>query len=102
MKAVFVERFKRTFLDLIEDPMPFQDKAWWLNHLDAAMDKFNDGVHGTTKMTSFGIVMKNNTYKHNKHPKFQVVDFVRAPDKRKLYSKGYTTIWARGFLKYMK
>ena len=28
-------------------------------------------------------------------PKFQVGDFVRAPDKRNLYSKGYTTNWNR-------
>ena len=37
----------------------------------------------------------NNTAKLASHklPKFQVRDFVRVPDKRTLYSKGYTTNW---------
>ena len=29
--------------------------------------------------------------------KFQVGDFVRVPDKRNLYSNGYTTNWKRTF-----
>ena len=34
-----------------------------------------------------------------KQPKFQVGDFVRVPDKRNIYSKGYTTNWNREFFK---
>ena len=49
LKAVFVERFKRTLLDLIQEPMYTEGKACWLNHLDAAMEKYNNRVHGTTK-----------------------------------------------------
>ena len=53
LKAVFVERFNRTLLDLIKKPMYIEGKACWLNHLDTAMEKYNNRVHGTTKMTPF-------------------------------------------------
>ena len=53
LKAVFVERFNRTLLDLIKKPMYIEGKACWLNNLDAAMEKYNNRVHGTTKMTPF-------------------------------------------------
>ena len=39
LKAVFVERFNKTLLDLIKEPMYLEGKACWLNHLDAAMEK---------------------------------------------------------------
>ena len=32
LKAVFVERFNRTLLDLIKQPMYIEVKACWLNH----------------------------------------------------------------------
>ena len=78
-------------------------KGNWLNHLDAALQKFNNRVHGTTKMTPFE--MSFNTPIPNNHnnilpkfraaslnfPKFQVGGFVRVPDKRSVYSKPYTT-----------
>ena len=35
-------------------------------------------------------------------PKFQVGDFVGVPDKRNLYSKGYTTNWNRDLFKIHK
>ena len=33
LKAVFVERFNKTLLDLIKKPMCIEGKACWLNHL---------------------------------------------------------------------
>ena len=33
--------------------MYIEGKACWLNHLVAAMEKYNNRVHGTTKMTPF-------------------------------------------------
>ena len=44
----------------------------------------------------------NNIINNNKIPKFQVGDFVRVPDKRNLYSKGYTTNWNRELFKIKK
>ena len=94
MKAVFVERFKRTLLDLIKEPMYIGGKGSWLNHLDAALQKYNNRVHGTTKMTPFEmstnkkLIPNNNTntakLASQKLPKFQVGDFVRVPDKRSI------------------
>ena len=36
---------------------------------------------------------------HTASPKFQVGDFVRVPDKRNIFSKGYTTNWNRELFK---
>ena len=108
LKAVFVERFNRTLLDLIKKPMYIEGKACWLNHLDTVMEKYNNRVHGTTKMTPFEMVTNTNKIinikinKNEKIPKFQVGDYVRVPDKRNLYSKGYTTNWNRELFKIHK
>ena len=105
LKAVLVERFNRTLLDLIKEPMYIEGKACWLNHLENALDKYNNRVHGTTKMTPIEMSTKINT-NHLKviiiilklnHQGFQVGDFV--PDKKNLYSKGYTTNWIRELFK---
>ena len=80
--------------------MYFEGKDCWLNHLDATFEKYNNRVHGTTKMTPFEMptnnklipnitegALRNNytakldSHKHNKQTKFQVEDFVRVPDK---------------------
>ena len=55
LKSVFVERFNKSLLDLIKQPMYIEGKGNWLNHLDAALQKDNNRVHGTTKMTPFEI-----------------------------------------------
>ena len=49
LKAVFVERFNRTLLDLIKESMYIEGKGNWLNHISNALDKYNNRVHGTTK-----------------------------------------------------
>ena len=95
MNAVFVEHFNRTPLDLIEEPMYIEGKGNSLNHLDAALQKYNNRVHGTTKMTPFemsfcaatqsairaaspNLIPNNDNNNHNNNlPKFQVGDFVR-------------------------
>ena len=107
LKAVFVERFNRTLLDLIKESMYIEDKGNWLNHLDAAVEKYNNRVHGTFKMTPFEmstnqkLIPNNNNFK-NKQPKFHVGHYVRVPDKRNRYSKGYTTNWNRELSKIHK
>ena len=107
MKAVSVERFNRTLLDLIKEPICNEGKACWLNHLAAAMEKCNNRVHTTTRMTPFeasndkpisSLIPSNNS----KLPKFQVGDYMRVPDKRNNYSTGYTTNWNRELFKRHK
>ena len=105
-KAVFVERFNRTLLDLIKEPMYIEGKACWLNHINSALDKYNNRVHTTTRMTPFEASNKPidpPTFVNKpKQPKFQVGDYVRVPDKRNIYSKGYTTNWNRELFKIQK
>ena len=45
--------------------MYIEGKACWLNHLDAALEKYNNSVPGTTKMTPFEA--SNNTGKLATH-----------------------------------
>ena len=86
LKAVFVERFNRTLSDLIKEPMYNEGKGNWLNHLDAALQKYSNRVHGTTKMTPFemsfcaasqsaipnnNIINNNINHNNNKLPKFR-------------------------------
>ena len=103
MKAVFVERFNRTLLDLIKKPLYIEGKGNWLNHINNALDKYNNRVHGTTKMTPFEAnkkpIVPPTFVNKPKQPKFQVGDFVRVPDKRNIFSKGYTTNWKRELFK---
>ena len=106
LKAVFVERFNRTLLDLIKEPMYIEGKACWLNHINSALDKYNNRVHTTTRMTPFEASNKPidpPTFVNKpKQPNFQVGDYVRVPDKRNIYSKGYTTNWNRELFKIQK
>ena len=94
--------------------MYIEGKGNWLNRLDAALQKYNNRVHGTTKMTPCEMVSNKPITNNNnnklpkflaaspKVPKFQVGDFVRVPDKRNIYSKGYTTNWNRELFKIHK
>ena len=96
LKVVFVERFNRTILDLIKEPMYIEGKACWLNHLDDALEIYYNRVHTTTRMTLFEssndkTISSLIPSKNSKLPKFQVGDYVRVPDKRNIHSKRYTT-----------
>ena len=89
-KAVSVERFNGTLLDLIKEPMFIEGKACWLNNLDVALEKYNNRVSDTTKMTPFEMSIKNKPIlnlipgsNNNNLTKFQVGDYVRFPDERK-------------------
>ena len=75
LKAVFVERFNRTLLDLIKKPMYLEGKGNWLNHIIKALDKYNNCAHSTTKMTPFELrfntpIPNNNNNHCNKLSKF--------------------------------
>ena len=68
------------------------------------MDKCNNRVHLAIRMTPFEMSTNTDTpiphlipNDNNKVPIFQVVDYVTVPDKRNIYSKGYTTNWKREF-----
>ena len=91
--------------------MYIEGKGNWLNHINNALDKYNNRVHGTTKMTPFemsfntaipNLIPSPNFPKFPKFPKFQVGEFVRVPDKHSVYSKVHTTNWNREFFKIHK
>ena len=83
--------------------MYIKGKGNWLNHINNALKKYNNRVHGTTKMTPLKLIINQldpPTFVNKpKQPKFQEGDFVRVPDKRTFYSKGYTTNWKRELFK---
>ena len=112
LKAVFIERFNRTLIDLIKEPMYIQGKANWLDCLQNALDVYNNKKHSTIKMTPFekSNQTDNIFYNHSnkidliKHfaekvPKFKIGDFVRIQDKRNIFSKQSTTNWSRELFK---
>ena len=107
LKAVFVERFNRTLLDLIKEPMYIEGKACCLNHLDAALEKYNNRVHNTSRMTLFEasndkpkscLIPSNNTKLH----KVQVGEYVRVPDQKVIQQIGNGRSKLKNFLKYIK
>ena len=85
-------------------------EACWLNHLYAALEKYSIRVHGTTKMTPFGmstnnelIPNNNNKYfKNNKQPKFQVEDYLSVLDKGTFIQKVAHQIGIKNFFNYEK
>ena len=60
--------------------MYIEGKACWLNHLDTAMKKYNNRVHGTTKMTPFEA---KNTAKLASHKPIDPPTFVNKPKQPK-------------------
>ena len=79
--------------------MCIECKGNWLNHINSALDKRNNRVQTTTRMTPFEANKKQidppTFIIKPKQPIFQVGDYVRVPDKRNIYSTGYTTNWNR-------
>ena len=63
-----------------------------------------EASNNTAKLATHKLVPNlifSNSNKNNL-PKFPVVDFVRVPDKRNIFSKGYTTNWNRELFKIYK
>ena len=56
-------------------------------------------ANNTAKLTSHKPIDPPIFVNQPKQPKFQVGDYVRVPDKRNIYSKGYTTNWNRELFK---
>ena len=103
LKAVFVDRFNRTLLDLNNEPFYIDGKACWLNHIDTALENYNR-VHRAIRVTPFVTttinkpipnLIDNNNDNKNKPPNFQVGKTERVSDKRNLFSKSYKTNWNR-------
>ena len=104
LKAVFIERFNRTLLHIINKPMFINGDGNWVNILNDAVLTYNNKIDLTINMTP--VDASNNPDKvrftfifKNIKPKFEVGDYVRNADKRNIFSKGYTSNWKRELFK---
>ena len=61
LKAVFIERFNRTLIDIINEPMFINGDGNWVNILKDAVVKYNNNIHSTIKMTP--VDASNNPHK---------------------------------------
>ena len=101
---MFIERFNRTLLHIINKPMFINGDGNWVNILNDAVITCNNNIHSTINMTP--VDASNNPdkvkyyVKSNKAtPKFKVGDYVRNAYKRNIFSKGYTSNWNRELFK---
>ena len=111
LKAVFIEKFNRTLLNIINKPMFINGDGNWVNILNDAVVTYNNNIHSTIKMTP--VDASNNpdkveytfSFQNFKvkpgyaQPKLKVGDYVRNADKRNIFSKGYTSNWNRELFK---
>ena len=104
LKAVFIERFNRTLLHIINKPMFINGDGNWVNILNDAVVTYNNNIHSSINMTSVDASNNPDNVKYafsfkNIKPKLNVGDYVRNVDKRNIFSKGYTSNWNRELLK---
>ena len=101
--AVFAERFNRTISNLLKKPVFENGDANWIDILDSIINKYNNTIHSSTKMTPIKAskitnqkkVLNNLQDKRKKQkPKFKLGDLVRTADIDKTFSKGDTTNWS--------
>ena len=100
LKAVFIERFNRTLLHIINKPMFINGDGNWVNILNDAVVTYNNNIHSTINMTPVDDSNNPDKVKYYVNstkatPKFKVGDYVRNVDKRNIFSKGYTSNWNR-------
>ena len=108
---MFLERFKRTLLHIINkptfinrDPRSGIADGNWVNILNDAVITYNINIHSTINMTPVDASNNPDKVKYyvnstKAKPKFKVGDYVRNADNRNIFSKGYTSNWNRELLK---
>ena len=104
LKAVFIERFNRTLLHIINKPMFINGDGNWINILNDAVKTYNNNIHSTINMTPVDASNNPDKVKYsliyrNIKPKLKVGVYVRNVDKRNIFSKGYIYNWNRELFK---
>ena len=104
LKAVFIERFNRTLLLIINKPMFINGDGNWVNILNDAVVTYNNNIHSTINMTPVDASNNPDKVKYtfsfkNIKGKLSVGDYVRNVDKRNIFSKGYISNWIRELFK---
>ena len=98
-----VERFNRTIRDMLKKPIFLNGDANWINIIPTIINKYNNKIHSTIKLTPIQASLKENEEyvyqnlidKRKKiKPKYEINDLVRTADLKKTFSKGDTTNWS--------
>ena len=98
--AVFAERCKKTVRNLLKKPVFEKGNADWLSELSSVVNKYNNTIHNSIKMTpsqaskkvNEKIVYSNLQDKRVKQkPNFKLGQLVRTADIKKVFSKGDST-----------
>ena len=104
LKGVFIERFNRTILHIIDKLIFINRDDNWINILIDAVITYNNNINSTIIMTP--VDASNNPDKVRYYlkstkatPKHKFGDYVRNAGKRNIFSKGYTSNWNRELLK---
>ena len=103
LKAVFIERFNRTLLHIINKPMFINGEGNWVKILNDAVVTYNN-IHSTINVTPVDASNNPDKVKYtfsfkNIKRKLKVGVYVRNVDKRNIFSKGYTSNWNRELFK---
>ena len=97
LKAVFMERFNKTFLHIINKPMFINGDCYPVNLLNDAVESNNNNKHSTINMTLVDASSNPEKFRYfistylKMKPKLKVGDFVRNADKFNFFSNGYTS-----------
>lgn len=104
LKSVFAERFNRTLRDLIFEYLNNNDTKQYIDELDDIVDKYNNTYHSSIKETPYNIYIKgelpkNKIYLKDEEPEFDIGDYVRKVNVKKMFEKSYTARWSEELYK---
>ena len=97
-KSVVAERFIRTLKNKIFKHMTAISKKFYFDVLDDIVEKYNNTVRRTIKMTP--IDFRDDSYAeynenfHKKDPKFKVCDHVSISKYKNIFAKGFAPNWS--------
>ena len=103
-KSAVVERFNRTLKEKMWKRFTAENTRNWINMLDKLINKYNNTVHSTIKMTpteaskpenKFKVLNNHGYLQHQQlNPKFEVGDRVRISRVKAVFEKGYLPNWS--------
>ena len=94
------ERVIRTIRNLLKKPVFEKGNADWISELPSVVNKYNNTIHSSTKMTPNQASKKSNERKvysnlqdkrRKLNPKYKLGDLVRTADIKRVFSKGDST-----------
>ena len=103
MKAAFIERFNRTLLHIINQPMFINGDGNRVNISNDAAITYNNNFHSAIIITPFDASYNPEKVRYiiststKIKPKLKVGDYVTNAEKRNIFSNGYNSNWNREF-----